>query len=278
MTRGGGTGRAGRTYWITERSEVEALASAIRLDIIDWLEASGPLSVRELATALGRKPTAIYHHLKQMEDVGLIKTTQANGDRGRPAQLYQTVSPVMRLARAPLQPENRDAMARIVRTVAGQSAKEYAAAFKSHRSEIVGPGRNHWFFRVVAAPSPQRLAQINKLLDKLTDLIWAPEAQAGELMSFAWVLAPLLGAERAAPSGARPPPRPRARRPGRESPPPPKSANARRPRRSLNRAAESPRNNIGAFEPPGGFGQRRRRPVRAAARVVFRTVSLRSRR
>ena len=178
-------------YWIMRPDQVEALASAVRLDILDWLVMSGPLTVRALAQVLGRKPTAIYHHLAQMEELGLVRSFPAEVERGRPALVFAPAAPMMRLAHAPLRPENRSAMAKVARVVGNEAAKEYAAAFKSDRWKVEGEGRNLWFFRVVASPSPRRLKQINAMLEQLVDLMWSPDPEPGELTSIAWILAPL---------------------------------------------------------------------------------------
>jgi predicted transcriptional regulator len=181
-----------QTYWITRKDQLQILASAVRLDILDRLAAMGPMSVKELAASTGKKTTPIYHHLEQMEKVGLIRRTRASGERGRPAAVYEAPGELTRLARAPLTAANRKPMAKIGRIAASQAAKDYALGFKSKHWQIEGPARNHWFFRCITQPSPKRLAKINELLDELAVLIWTPDPSPGPLsMSVAWFLAPL---------------------------------------------------------------------------------------
>ncbi len=182
------------TYWIERADQIEALASPLRHEIGDRIAAQGPISIRDLARAMGRRPTAIYHHVQRLEAVGLVRAARdgaGNGARGRPALLYQTIAPRMRLARAGLEPANRKPLARAGRAAAVQAARDYAAGFRAPGWAIEGPGRNHWFFRVVAAPSPARLARINALLDELAELVWTPDPAPGPPMSVAWFLAPL---------------------------------------------------------------------------------------
>ena len=179
------------TYWIMAPEQVEALASPVRHDICDRLAAMGPLSVRELSRALGRKPTSIYHHLELMIAVGLVHSSEVRSSRGRPTILYRTVAPRMRMARASEIPENRPLVAKGARAAAATAANDYARAFDSERRTNMGEGRNHWFFRAVASPSPARLARINTLLDELAELVWQPDPEPGPPMSIAWFLAPL---------------------------------------------------------------------------------------
>jgi DNA-binding transcriptional ArsR family regulator len=149
------------------------------------------MTVADLAKALGRRPTAIYHHLQKLEAVGLVRTREETGERGRPAVLYETVAPRMRLARAARLPKNRRPLARAGAAAATQAARDYTAGFHAHPWTIEGPGRNHWFFRVVANPSPSRLKRINELFNELAELVWEPDPKPGPPMSVAWFLSPL---------------------------------------------------------------------------------------
>jgi predicted transcriptional regulator len=193
--------KALKVYWITRKDQLRVLASAIRLDILDRLGAQGPMSVKQLAASTGKNATPIYHHLDQMQKVGLVRRASASETRGRPAVVYEAPGELIRLARAPTIPANRRPMARIGHIAASQAGKDYALGFKSAHWQLDGPGRNHWFFRCVMQPSPQRLAKINALLDELAVLIWTPDPSPGKLsMSVAWFLAPLKPPRSSAPS------------------------------------------------------------------------------
>ncbi len=179
------------TYWIMRREQVEALTSPIRHEILDRLAADGPVSVRDLAAMLGRKPTAIYHHIKRLIAVDLVRSLEPQGGRGRPSLLYGTVAPRMRMARSAEIPENRPLIAKGARAMAAIAATDFAAAFEGGQWRGEGEDRNHWFFRVVTSPSPERLSRINHLLDELAELVWAVDPEPGPPISIAWFLAPL---------------------------------------------------------------------------------------
>jgi hypothetical protein len=97
----------------------------------------------------------------------------------------------MRMARASEIPENRPLVAKGARAAASTAANDYARAFDGGRRINMGEGRNHWFFRAVASPSPARLARINQLFDELAELVWEPDPEPGPPMSIAWFLSPL---------------------------------------------------------------------------------------
>lgn len=188
--------REQQTYWILRPDQIAAVTSPTRQEIVDRLAASGPLGAKDLAQALGRRPTAIYHHVQRLERVGLLKTIPVEGSRGRPAVLYATVAPRMRLARAARLSRNWRMLRRAAASAAKQSAEDYGRGFGADRWATEGSGRNHWFFRVVASPSRSRLKRINALLDELAELVWTPDSRPGPTVSLAWFLAPLPSSRR----------------------------------------------------------------------------------
>ena len=188
-----GKSRSGKgARWIAEPRQLKALSTPIRHDIVDRLAALGPLSVRGLADALGRKPTAIYRHLLTLEKLGLVEASRASGARGRPAMIYRSAVPQMRIARAPRVKGNRAPMAKIANAMARQAAREYAAAFKSDDWVVEGARRNHGFFELLTTPSSKRLKKINALLDELAHLIWTPDPKPGRPIRVTWFMSPSL--------------------------------------------------------------------------------------
>jgi DNA-binding transcriptional ArsR family regulator len=206
------------TYWIDTPAQIETLASPLRHDIGDRLAALGPLTVQSLARALGRRPTSIYHHLKQLEAVGLVRAVKVEGVRGRPAQVYESVATRMRLARAARKPANRRPLARAGAAAALRAARDYGKGFHLPHWAIEGAGRNHWFFRVVARPSPKRLERINRLFDELAELVLTPDPAPGPMISVAWFLSPVGSDTKGLPDDAdgRPAGTRRRRAPGRD--------------------------------------------------------------
>jgi DNA-binding transcriptional ArsR family regulator len=178
-----------RVHWVLKHGQLMALINPVRHEILDRLTALGPLSARRLAQALGRKQTAIYQHLRTLERAGLIfKCAQQQGRGG--AIVYRPVAALVRLARAPRIPGNRAVMAKMARTVGAQAARDYSRGFQSPLWTLDGPARNHWFFRLVTAPSPGRLRRINTLLDELAELIWTPDPNPGPVLHVAWFISP----------------------------------------------------------------------------------------
>src|SRR5262245_47733719 len=63
---------ATRTGRITGATAVAALASPVRQEIIDTLEALGGATIAELAGALGRPADGLYYHVRRLVRAGLL--------------------------------------------------------------------------------------------------------------------------------------------------------------------------------------------------------------
>ncbi|MGZ6048567.1 MAG: helix-turn-helix domain-containing protein [Phenylobacterium sp.] len=175
-------------------AQLEALTAPVRHDILDRLIAKGPMAVAEIAAALGRERTAIYHHLRQLEAVGLVEAmapSPPSSEPGRPSLRYKAVARVLVATVASQDPANRPLVARLVRAAADQAARDFEKGLASPARTSEGPARNHTFFRAVIAPSPERLARINALLRELEAVALETDPEPGPLVSIAWIAAPL---------------------------------------------------------------------------------------
>jgi hypothetical protein len=56
-----------------------------------------------------------------------------------------------------------------------------------------GKARNYGFFRLLARPSPDKLAAINARLDEIAEMLWAADDPAADPVCLAWVMTPLGG-------------------------------------------------------------------------------------
>lgn len=68
--------RRTKPYNIKRLDQIISLATPARQEIIDALEVTGPTSVAEIAAHLGRAADSLYHHIRILQRVGLIVTTE----------------------------------------------------------------------------------------------------------------------------------------------------------------------------------------------------------
>ena len=179
------------TYWIMERAQLAALTVPRRLDIVDALAASGPLSVRALAVQIGARPSALYHHLARLLEVGLVVEAGARIVNRKRETLYATPAPRMRLIRALAEGQHQAEMEEIVAALTRQMERDFRAAGKHPERRGDGEGRNYGFFRLLGRPGAAELAAINARLQEVAEILWSAADPAAEPVCLAWVMTPI---------------------------------------------------------------------------------------
>jgi len=180
------------TLWVMNRDQIRLAKSPRRHDIVDRLAASGPLSIRELAEMLGAQPPALYHHMRQLVEGGIVVEAGHRTVRRKREQLYDTVSRRIRLGAALEDPANDDLMTEIVGGLTRQMDRDFRNGLGSADRDVAGPTRNLGFLRVVSTPSPQTLEKVNAKLEQIADLLWRDQAGDNNApVVFHWLMAPL---------------------------------------------------------------------------------------
>jgi DNA-binding transcriptional ArsR family regulator len=192
---------------VEDAGEIALLASPARIEIVDTLEAlARPASVAELAARLGRPADGLYYHLRQLAAGGLVE--EENGADGRRYRTRTRSGERLRLRYRPGATDNAEAVARVAASVLGVAGRDFARALADPASVVEGPQRELWVARGKGWVRPADLAEINRLLARLMELLQRPASTGrGRLVSLSWVLAPLEPRP-----ARRAPPRPRARR------------------------------------------------------------------
>jgi DNA-binding transcriptional ArsR family regulator len=176
--------------WILRKDQLLCLCSAVRMDMVDQLAGRGPMSVRDLADAVSMKPSAVYHHLRQLIEVDLVQEAGARVVNRKSEKLYETPSRKMRMRRALEDPANTDIMKRFIEGLCRQAERDFAGGLKAEARAAQGPDRNLGFFRLISRPTPERLARLNAVLDQLYDILWEAPDPDQPAIALTWILAP----------------------------------------------------------------------------------------
>lgn len=198
-----------RNALLEDAAEIDLLASPTRIEIVDTLEALGDaVSVAELAVAVGRPADSLYYHLRQLADGGLIEEEAAPD--GRRYRSRTRKGDRLRLRYRPGATANADAVGRVAASVLRVAGRDFARALADPDTVVEGPRRELWAARGKGWVDATELAEVNRLLARLMELVQKPatERPRGKLVALTWVLAPV----EAKPARRAPVPRkPRAR-------------------------------------------------------------------
>jgi DNA-binding transcriptional ArsR family regulator len=176
---------------VEDADEIGLLASPTRIEIVDTLEAhASAISVAKLAQQLGRPADGLYYHLRQLADGGLIE--EEIGAEGR---LYRTRSRIgdrLRLRYRPGATANAQAVSRVAASVLRVAGRDFDRAIADPVSVAEGARRELWAARGKGWVSATELAEINRLLVRVMDLLQHPRsARRDKLVTVTWVLAPV---------------------------------------------------------------------------------------
>lgn len=179
-------------HWIRDPAHIEALASPLRQRILDRLEALGPCSVRELAESLGRRPDALYYHVRMLEDIGLIRETESRPTTRSPEAVYDLAERRWHIAYAPEDRDNAAALRKLTRHLLRQAERDFDEGLESEHATVRGRERNLWSLRLEASLSKSELRELVGHLEAIVAILRKPKrSRRGRLVALSWVLAPI---------------------------------------------------------------------------------------
>ncbi len=148
-----------------------ALASPLRLEIMGLFTSPDPLAIADMARLMGRSAGSLYHHVGLLEKAGLLKRT---GTRPKGKRHEALFLPVAKRIELDASSGGEEAVNHAVKTIAAafrMVERDLAAALISDKSVLKGPQRNVFATRMHMLTTPKTLAQINKHIKAIEDLV-----------------------------------------------------------------------------------------------------------
>jgi hypothetical protein len=174
--------------------QLRALASTVRQDIVDTLQALGGASVPELARHLSREPDSLYFHVRALLKVGLlVRLPDDRVQGGRREAMYATARPDRRLQLdyRSGNGEARKALDGLVGNMLRSAHRDFTAASRDPACVVAGPRRELWAGRAKGWLSAAELERCNALLAELTALLSAVRTpKRDRLVALQFLLAP----------------------------------------------------------------------------------------
>lgn len=170
---------------IERPGQVRALASPVRQEVVDALEAAGACTMAELAALVGRPADALYFHVRALMKVGLVVEAEPFKDGRHVAARYALAGERVQLA---YDVPHRALLPRVVAAAVRMSLREYAAALEepAGRDDPRGGRHKGW----LTASEAERA---RGLLEELCGLIRAGRPREGTRpYALAFVLGPCV--------------------------------------------------------------------------------------
>jgi DNA-binding transcriptional ArsR family regulator len=149
----------------------DALASPFRIELIGLFGQEDELSVSDMARRTGRPATSLYHHLRVLEDAGILEAVGTRPKGKRFETVYAVAESMLGIAHDPDDPTSRPKIAKTVEAAFRSASRDLVAALDRDDLQPEGPGRNVFSLVLTSRMSPEQLARINERLRALEELI-----------------------------------------------------------------------------------------------------------
>lgn len=167
---------------------IRALASPVRLAILDTLEAIGPCPAAEVASLVGLNVDAVYYHLRMLQRLGLV-VSGVGKSAPRSGAVFSVPRPLA-LAYS-RDGASASAITKVVGAMLRGALRIFSAAF-STSSKLKGARREVWAAQRFSRLTPSQVGHLNRLLNEIVDLLAeGRDSRKGKLYAFTFVLSPL---------------------------------------------------------------------------------------
>jgi len=176
-----------------------ALTSPIRLEIIGLFTATGPLSISDMAEAMGRPAGSLYHHVGLLEKAGFLQRAGTRPKGKRFETLYETTGSQVEIEVPPGDDQAVVQAVQAMKAAFRMTTRDLAAALERPDIRKDGPLRNTLAMRVHLRASPRLLEKLNKHIGAIENLLVAEAAgqtepdPENEHLSLTLALLPLRG-------------------------------------------------------------------------------------
>ena len=178
---------------VNDPAQIRLLSSPVRQEILDTMAALGGVaSVAALAEQLGRPADGLYYHVRALISGGLLEELSSAVGGERRYGLAGEGRPPIRLAYQLGPDGNMEELRIFTRGLLQIAGRDFNEATHSDTAVVKGSRRQLWASRNKGWLSPADLEEVNRLLERLSELTSQPKGPGREhLMSLAFVLAPI---------------------------------------------------------------------------------------
>lgn len=156
---------------LSSPSQWRAIASSVRLQMVDLLRMLGPCAVPRLAEALDRPADGLYHHVRILERAGIVKKVGAERVGPRLQAVYSIAAKDVRLPVGRSDAKSARQLSRVTASVFRTADRGVAAALRAGGIQQTGPERNLWCRIHTGRVDAKRLARLNALLKEIEEEI-----------------------------------------------------------------------------------------------------------
>lgn len=161
------------------KAQWAAMASPIRIQIVDRLRMLGAAAVPAVAASLGRRPDGLYHHFRLLDRAGIIRADGWERIGSHAQALYRLAGEI----RFPIQSRTGRGLG-TMRDVTGalfrSADRGVAAALAKGGLKEAGPEKDLWCRVHTARLGPADLAKVNALFAQVESVLVSAHDRPGD--------------------------------------------------------------------------------------------------
>lgn len=125
----------GNKQYSASVGQLRALASPVRIEIVGVFQTHGPLAIRELAEKMNRPADGLYHHVRQLEKVGILRVTETRRSGKRDEAVYELTAERFGHSAQPKSAAMRNAVVETAASALRLANREFRRAVLANKAE-----------------------------------------------------------------------------------------------------------------------------------------------
>lgn len=166
-----GTPGRGRALVLNSPQHWEAVTSPTRFEILEQMRSAAPCSVAELARQMDRPADGLYHHLRKLQEAGLIREVGQRPVGKQVETIYDLAYDTLLFEIEPATGRNVDEMRKLSGALLRLAGRVFDAALGNPAMVGTGPGQNTWGRLDTTWLTDEGLAELNEHLLAIRGLL-----------------------------------------------------------------------------------------------------------
>jgi DNA-binding transcriptional ArsR family regulator len=129
------TKKAAAREYRSNPAQLRALSSPVRIEIVGAFQSFGPMSIRELAEKMARPADGLYHHMRQLEKVHILRVKLTRRVGKRDESVFELTAERFGHTEMPRSPAMKKAIVQTAGAALRLASREFNRAVLEHKAQ-----------------------------------------------------------------------------------------------------------------------------------------------
>jgi hypothetical protein len=186
-----------KTTYTASIGQLRALASPVRIEMVGVFQTHGPLAIRELAEKMSRPADGLYHHVRQLLKVGILRVAETRRAGKRDEAVYELTAERFGHTERPNTPAMKKAIVETAASALRLASREFRRAVLADSQERDEPRKRARLSRQRIWLTDEDLVELQEMLEKIEAFLKERTGRKqGRPFALTTVLVPLVKRKR----------------------------------------------------------------------------------